>query len=52
MRRERQPFSEKKFVHKCNRPIQKKSHYLHERKKFSVADMLFHSFIQEELQLN
>ena len=27
-------------------------HYLHERKKLSVADMLIRSFIQEELQLS
>ena len=40
------------FCTKAINQTYKASHYLHERKKFPVADMLSRSFFEEELQLN
>ena len=41
-----------KFCTNAIDQISKTSHYLHERKNFSVADLLSRSFFQEQLQLN
>ena len=42
----------KKFAQMQSTKSLKTSHYIHDRKKISVADLLSRSFFQEQLQLN